>query len=214
MKTRREKTQLSLCLILFFALLATSPMAHAILEVRGAYSILNSTPNDINGMTTGMPAMTQLTGLGGDVIASLPGMPVGLGARYEQFKANGSNSTGSFDSTWTRVSVIVNKRLFDTFIYLGPILTAGVSNDFQYSTTIANVTTNYKSTGNISASVGLEAGLKLSVFRIGGEAGYMYATLGDLNNSSSGALATRTDGTAVKTDLSGPYFRATAGIGF
>ena len=204
----------TLSVTLFGAVLTTGSFAHAILEVKGTYSILNSTPNDINQMTTGMPSMTQLTGFGADVIAILPAMPIGIGARYEKLTASGSNSVGSFDSTWTRVSVLVNKRLFDTGLYLGPLITIGISNDFQYSTTINNVTTTYKSSGNISASVGFEAGAKLSVFRLGAEAGYMYATLGDLNNSATGALVTRSDGSSVKTDLSGPYLRATAGFGF
>jgi hypothetical protein len=200
--------------ILFGAVLSTGSFAHAILEVKASYSVLNSTPNDINQITTGMPSMTELAGFGGEVMAMLPAMPIGIGARYERLTANGSNSVGSFDSTWTRVSVVVNRRLFDTGFYLGPILTLGVSNDFKYSTTINNVTTDYKSTGNISATVGIEAGLKLSVFRLGAEAGYMYATLGDLNNNATGTLVTRPDGSSVKTDLSGPYLRATAGFGF
>lgn len=191
----------------------TAP-AHALFEIKGGYSFLYVNPSDINdvGSSLGLK-FEKMTNLSADVMASLPTMPVGLGVRYETLKANESQAGNEFNSTWRRVSVLVNKRFVDTGAYLGPIVTIGVSSDYKFSTKTAGITTDYKATGNVTASAGIEAGVKMMLIRLGGEAGYMYAPLGDLK-ATDGTPFSKADGSTAKADMSGTYIRLTAGFGF
>ena len=206
---------LGLTVLMSFLTGFISVPAQALIELRGGYSYLNTNPKDINNSSTGLPELRVMNSVSADALASVVGMPLSLGVRYETFTAKPvATTTGQVESTWTRVSVLAGKRLMDQAYWIGPLATVGVSNDFKYKTTVGSTVTNYRTSGNISASLGLEAGVRLSILRVGLEAGYMYAPLGDLKNSSTGLNATQSDGTAVKADLSGPYARALVGFAF
>jgi hypothetical protein len=198
----------------FFILAFFSPSAQALIELKGSYSLLTTSPGDINSYsdTHTYPHLGGMTGIGADVLVSLPTMPVGLGVRYETFAQSVSSSTYDAKSSFQRVSVIVDSRWIDTLAYLGFLATFGVTNDFKLTETAAGVDTVFKSNGGFSATAGLEGGLKLLLLRVGAEAGYMYAPLGDLKDSNGAAVTNNSAG--VKTDLSGPYVRATIGFGF
>jgi hypothetical protein len=189
--------------------------AQALIELKGGYSFLNTNPVDINGLNPStVPKLGTMNSVSIDAMATLPAMAVGLGVRYETISAKDTSTSGSFKADWTRVSIIVDKRLIDTGVYAGPVATIGVSNDFKYATTINGTRTDYHSSGNVSASGGFELGARLSIFRFGGEAGYMYAPLGQLKNQTAGGTAMKADGSAAQVNLSGPYFRLLFGLGF
>ena len=200
--------------VVAFALLLPTSNAHALIELKGGYSFVMSNPNDINAVNPAAPKTGTLNALSVDAMASVPMMPVGLGVRYETITAKNTKTTNDSSVNWTRVSILVNKRLVDTGLYFGPIATIGVSNDFKYHSNIAGTGTDYTAKANISETLGLEAGAKIAIFRVGAEAGYMYAPLGKLKNTTTGADAVTSSGASVSADMSGPYFRLLVGLGF
>ncbi len=197
-------------LTLFFHLTS----AHALIELKGGYSFIETSPTDINNLNSTAPKTGTLNAVSVDAMATVPMMPVGLGVRYESISAKNTKSSNDSSVNWSRVSILVNKRLVDTGLYFGPIATIGVSNDFKSHSNISGVGTDYTANGPISETLGLEAGAKLAIFRVGAEAGYMYAPLGKLKNSTSKTTSLTTSGAEAKADMSGPYFRLLVGLGF
>lgn len=201
-------------LLAFVCVFAFTGRAQALLDLRATYAMLQVNPEALN--TQVGPAFPKLAGMqafGADAIASLPAFPLGLGVRYERFASDKTSATGEAEAKYIRTSVIVTKRFIDTGAYFGLIATGGISNDFTYETTAAGVRTRYKADSGFSASAGFEAGMNLMVLKIGAEAGYMHAPLGNLK-SSSGVELTDVAGNKIKTDLSGTYVRAVVGFGF
>lgn len=201
-------------LLALLALLLPSPEARALIELKGGYSFIMSNPNDINALNSAAPKTGTLNALSVDAMASVPMMPVGLGVRFETITAKDTKTTNDSSINWTRVSILVNKRFVDTGLYFGPIATIGVSNDFKYHSNISGTGTDYTAKANISETLGLEAGAKIAIFRVGAEAGYMYAPLGKLKNTTTGADAVTSSGASASADMSGPYFRLLVGLGF
>lgn len=187
--------------------------AHALIEVKGGYSQLTVSPGSLNDQFPLAPEIKQLQSISVDVMANVPLMPVGLGVRYEMLKRNETAGTSGSQVDWKRTSILVNKRLIDTLMYLGPIFTVSVASDFKYESTVAGVASNYKTESAFNATAGVEAGLKLLLFRIGAEVGYLYAPMGELK-TSAGVPVTNASGNKVTFDMSGPYARVTAGFGF
>lgn len=187
--------------------------ASALIELKAGYSVINTSPSTLNDYIAPAPKVEALQSLSADVMASLPLLPVGLGVRYETIGSSSSTSGIESKVEWQRMSILANKRFVDTGIYIGPIATVSVANEFKYKRTTGGVTTEYKAGDNMTASLGLEAGLKLLLLRIGAEVGYLYAPLGELKDSA-GVVAADSSGTAVKPDLSGAYYRAVIGFGF
>ncbi len=201
------------CLSALF-LFAWTDRAHAFLDLRATYSMLQSNPGGVNDhIGSDVPKLAGMQAFGADVLTRLPAFPLLLGARYERFTSGKSSATGSGDARYTRTSVLVSKRLIDTGAYLGFVATGGIANDFSYETKVAGTRAKFKADSGFSASAGLEAGLKLTVLRVGVEAGYLHAPLGNLK-SSSGAELLGVSGDKVKVDLSGAYARAVVGFGF
>ncbi len=187
--------------------------AQALIEVKGGYSQFAVNPSALNSAFAAAPAITQLQALSIDVIGNVPLMPVGLGVRYEGLKRNEGAGTNGSEVDWKRTSILVNKRFIDTLVYLGPIITISVASDFKYRSTIAGVATDYKTDSQLTATVGVEAGLKLLIFRIGAEAGYLYAPMGELK-TAAGTPVLDSSGQKLKFDMSGTYVRILAGFGF
>lgn len=196
------------------ALVALVPTpAHALIELKAGYSMLTTSPGDLNDAFATFPKVSGMTIFSADVMASLPLLPVGMGVRYETIGAEESSGAMKSKVEWKRMSVLVNKRFIDTGIYLGPVATVSVANDFKYKTSNGGTETDYKSGEQLSATVGLEAGLKLMLFRVGAEVGYFYAPIGELKDSD-GAVVNGAGGSPAKVDMSGPYYRAMIGFGF
>lgn len=168
----------SLKLTLVSALILIGHQAHSIVELRGSYTLLSSSPDLVSlytGAASAVPSVTPTVGLGADIIVSLPLVPVGFGLRYENQAIDASTSTLKFETSFTRTSLILNYRLIDTLLFVGPIFTYGLSDStsLKFTTTGGTPVSNYTAGSTSSYSIGLEAGVKLLTFLVGGEVGYL-----------------------------------------
>lgn len=194
------------------AIFAIQP-ANALIELKGGYSMHTTSPSGLNDAFPSNPKIEQMQSISVDIMGNVPLMPVGLGVRHEILKRSETSGTMGSSVDWTRTSILVNKRFIDTLIYLGPIATFSVASDFKYRSTNGSTSTDYKTDSQLTATVGLEAGLKLLLLRVGAEVGYLYAPMGELK-TSTGTPATNAGGSKVTFDLSGTYMRAVVGFGF
>ncbi|HRK06450.1 MAG TPA: hypothetical protein PLZ57_01670 [Pseudobdellovibrionaceae bacterium] len=192
--------------------LLSSPKAYALVELKGGYSSHTVAPSSLDGAFTGVAKINQLQSLNADIMANVPLMPVGLGLRHEMLSFKGDQGGTSNKIDWKRTSVIVNKRFIDTGMYLGPIATFAMTNDFKYSITSGNVTTNYKAEAQLNGTLGVEAGIKLLLITLGAEVGYMHAPLGNLKTDAG--VEYLSNGQKVDVTMSGPYYRGTIGFKF
>jgi hypothetical protein len=192
--------------------LFSSPHAHALVELKGGYSSHTVAPSALDGAFTGVAKINQLQSLSADIMANVPLMPLGLGLRHEMLSFKGDVGGTSSKIDWKRTSVVANKRFIDTGMYLGPIATFAMTNDFKYSITNNNVTTTYKAEAQLNGTLGIEAGIKLLLITIGVEAGYMHAPLGNLKTDAG--VEYLSNGQKVDVTMSGPYYRGTLGFKF
>ncbi|MGE0632883.1 MAG: hypothetical protein AB7O96_10765 [Pseudobdellovibrionaceae bacterium] len=191
----------------FLILLLATP-SFALIDLRLTYGI-NTVNANLSDLGAGdEPKPVPLTGLGGDFIFSPPLVPLGFGIRYEKMGAKAASDDFSVQMDMTRTAAIVNFRIIDTLIMVGPIFTFGLNhpNTFEVkngSTTLAK----FESKKASSYSAGLEVGLKVP-FLLGIELGYMSMTAKDAEN--------KTTPTAAKEDidLSGGYTKVFLGFGF
>jgi hypothetical protein len=149
--------------------------AQALIEAKVTYGLLNSNP-DLSQLYSGgtsLPSVTPTYGLGADLILNLPLVPIGFGLRYEDMGLKASSGGLTFDAKYTRTALILNYRLIDTILHLGPIFTYGLSHSTRL-TAIENGTTksDFSSASVTSYSIGLEVGVQVLSFLVGAEAGY------------------------------------------
>lgn len=205
-------------LFAFAFVISASSTSLALLELRGAVSLLNANPSELHGFMSESfstsPKLSRLQGVSFDAIATFQTMPVGVGARLETFKGNDSGVGTETEIDWKRVSILLNKRFVDRSVYLGPIITVGISNDLKFRTGSVGSTQEFRAKDPFSASIGVEAGLSLFFLKLGGEVGYLHAPLGNLKNAETLVEPTLASGEKVKTDMSGTYARATVGLSF
>lgn len=197
-------------LLIAFCLLLISPISHALIDFRVGYGTMISKP-DLGKIYTGtdsdIPSAAPSAGLNMDVIATLPIIGLGAGLRYEDFKINYDSGGFTVENSFKRTSMILNWRLIDTLLYVGPILTYGMNHTNKIKfTSGAGTLMDINSSSVSSYSVGLEAGAKLIGLRAGAEMGYMNMTYKDATDSV----------TAGKADLnmSGNYVKVMVGFGF
>ena len=144
-----------------------------------------------------------------EVLARPPILPIVAGLRYERGSAmedvqhpvlGGTN----WDLEYRRLSGVVGWRILDNMIgYLGPIVTVGLLHEAKLEQGLLGVTTNTDLDGDgVSATVGVEAGVNLMDWLLGGEIGYQ-----SLKFEASDQFNT-------ETDLSGKYIRFVAGYRF
>lgn len=196
-----------LCAGLFFA-----SKAHALLEVRAHGMAQAIHPNDLNqrhrDFNVAQPK--SLFGYGLDALLLLTGVPIGFGVRYETAQIQDSTSSGTqgeyrFETGFSRIAVLVNKRLVDSEWYLGPIFGIGITNSVWYDFTSGGQSDSFRTVGGTSISTAVESGIKLKRLILGAEAGYMFAEFRTPKNASRSEL-TSTAG-KVGLDFSGPYFK-------
>lgn len=151
--------------------------AHSIVELRGNYSLLTSSPDLValySGAASNVPSIAPTVGLGADLIISLPLMPFGFGVRYENQAIEASTAALKMETSFTRTSLLLNWRLIDTLLFVGPIFTYGLSDSTNLKFSAAGVpVSNYTAGSTTSYSIGLEAGVKLLTFLVGAEVGMM-----------------------------------------
>lgn len=157
--------------------------AQAVFETRLTYGTLASNPTltDVYpGTASDVPSVAANYGLGVDAIFTIPVVGLGFGARYENlgFKVN-SNGL-EYKTSATRTALILNYRLINTFMFLGPIATYGISHSNTMKWMVSSSSLSLPSgteadltpESSTSYTIGLEAGVKMLNFLLGVEAGY------------------------------------------
>lgn len=195
-------------LILVAGSLFSAP-AHAIFEARLTYGLLASKP-DLSPLFTGSPSLPTVAptyGLGADAIVSPPLFPIGFGIRYENMGVEASASGIEFKANYTRTALLLNYRLIDTLLFLGPILSYGMSHSGEVKAIQNGTETGVFSSNKISSySIGLEAGVKLIGFHLGAELGYQDFRWKDATDSTGNV-------SAQDINMSGSYAKVLLGFG-
>jgi hypothetical protein len=162
-----------------------------------------------NALCSGtLPSKLPLPFMGVDALVKLPLIPFGFGLRYEKLTASGSSSNMEASASFNRTAVLVNYRLIDTILHVGPIFSYGISHSGgiemkQNGTKILD----YTASAGESYSVGLEVGIKPLIIiplKIGAEAGISQFKFKDAKDSL---------GSAPKDiNLSGNYLKVFLGL--
>ena len=199
-----------LCTFALFASTMISQQAYALFEARVTYGLLASKP-DLNSLFTGspsnLPAVAPTYGLGADVIVTPPFFPFGFGFRYENMGVDASSGGMEFKANYTRTALLVNYRIIDTLIFLGPIASYGLSHSGNIKAIENGTETSNLSSSSISSySIGLEGGVKLIGFHLGAEVGYEDLRWKNAQDSH-GAIANQ------DINMSGSYAKVLLGFG-
>ena len=193
---------LILCLLAFNS-------AHALFEARLTYGVLASKPDlaSIYNGSTSVPAVAPNAGIGFDAIFVVPIIGIGGGLRYENMGFNASSGSLEYKSQVTRTSLIVNYRLINTLIYLGPIATLGMSHSNSMKWKEGAASADFSPDSASSYSMGLEAGVGLMGFIVGAEAGYQNMKWNKVKDATGTFTGT------PDLDMSGTYVKIVLGFG-
>lgn len=200
----------SLFIAAFTATLCVSTQAFALFEAKLTYGLLGSKSyfdSVYDGATTSLPSIVPTYGLGADAVVTLPLFPIGFGLRYENQGLTASSGGLEFKTDYTRTAIIINSRLIDTLLYLGPVFTYGMSHSGTAKASQSGYNTKFSSSSMSSYSIGLEAGAKLIGFNVGAEVGYMNFMWKNATDSTGTISGSR------NIDLSGTYAKIMLGIG-
>ncbi|HEX7672970.1 MAG TPA: hypothetical protein VF412_02295 [Bdellovibrio sp.] len=192
--------------------LVSSQEANALVDLRLNYGLLVSN-TDLNALcpTCGgsIPSIVPTYGLGGDIVVNLP-IPLvpGFGLRYENLGLTASGNGIDFKASSSRTSLLLNYHLIDTLIYLGPIATYGLSHSVSMKATQNGTDqADFGGGSQTSFSLGLEGGVHLAEFIVGGEVGYLDYRWKNAKDSTGNA------GTQ-DINLSGAYLKFAVGYSF
>ncbi len=173
--------------------------ADAIVELRAGYGV--NTPAD--NSVTSTASLSTMSGFNLDGIVELPMVPFGFGLRYESMGMDVETASANYASDMERISLLVNYRIIDMFLYFGVIGTIGFSNEV----TINNIPTVQVPTGtdltydaDLTYSVGVEGGVTFGLLMIGGELGYNIAKYENTSNDPS------------EVDFDGVYAKILVGV--
>jgi hypothetical protein len=203
------KTSL-LALICALGLFATVP-SHALVDARIFYGVQAAGP-DFSQVYTGassIPSAVPNLGFGADFIISPPLFNLGFGVRYENVGFKASSSPLEISHSLTRSALILNYRLINTLLFVGPIATYGLSHSgsIKVSSNGSEIT-NMSIDKASSYSLGLEAGAKLMGIAVGAEAGYQSLKYKELTDTI-GTITGSKD-----LDMSGSYLKILLGFSF
>jgi hypothetical protein len=198
-----------LSILITSVLLFQTQNALAIFDLKLGYGTLASKPNilDFYGGASALPGAVPTVGLTMDAIVTIPVVGLGAGLRTEDMKISYDSDVLGIENSFKRTSIIVNYRLLNTVVYLGPIFTLGVNhtNKLKLNTGGAALS-EIKSDKVSSYSAGLEVGAGLLGLMAGAEVGYMsmkYKDATDTLNTSS----------VHDLDMSGNYVKLFVGFG-
>ena len=209
---------LTSAIVALFVVLS-SPSAHAVLELRGNFGLVQATPTDLNTKvsTTSGSNDLNLTGAtmyGADAIFKFPMSHIGIGVRYENWDQKKTTAnygsagiSGSNEMTMSRWAGILTIRPIDTLVYLGLIGTYGISQEIHDIVGPTSSLSDYKNSAGTTYSAGVEGGFKMGFLRLGAEVGY---------ESVSGTGMTSTTNSSSKTsdlNMAGTYGRISLGFG-
>jgi hypothetical protein len=191
-------------MILFFA-----QPSMALFEVRAGYGILSSKP-DLTGFYTGsssnVPTAAPNAGLTLDALVTIPLVGLGAGLRMENMNIKYESDVMTIQNQLTRNALIVNYRLINTLVYLGPIFTYGISHTNKIKMSSGGTDLSSISSSKVSSyTLGLEAGASLLGLMVGAEAGTMMMNYKDATDSITAAIH--------NLDMSGNYVKLFIGFG-
>ncbi len=202
--------------LLTFTIVGFANPAHALFEGRVGFGMHQVDPGELNtSLTSSLGAgfkIEKLVSLGVDVIIMPPLFPVGIGLRYEGQANKETSGLNAVTTGLGRLAVIVNKRLIDTVVFLGPIATFGLSSTAAVEIKSVAGTTKWEADSVSTWSVGVEGGANLVGFVVGGELGYQSAIAKDFKYG--GSTFTNAAGQSLTADFSGTYLKAFLGFGF
>lgn len=198
---------------IFFTLLLLPLTSFALVEGRITYGGLvtqNAAKDACGALCSQEPPLLPLVGLGADVLISPPLTSYGIGLRYEKLSLSGSSGSIEAAAQIERVAVLLNYRMIDTIIHLGPIASFGISNQTSLKVTESSTPkVNYSSSTSDSASLGFEIGVKPLIvipLAVGAEAGYQYLKVKNAKDS--------VNNTESNLDFSGAYLKLFLGLSF
>lgn len=185
--------------------------AHALIEARLTYGLLASTKAELADLRTSaveVPSIVPNYGLGADALVFIPMTGLGLGLRYENLGLKAKDNGLEYKSTATRTAVLASYRLINTFLHLGPIFSYGLShtNKMDVSDASTGQSFNWKPDSTSSYQIGLEAGVGLLAFVVGGEVGYENMKWKKMKDSSGNSSST------PDIDMSGTYGKVYLGF--
>jgi hypothetical protein len=180
-------------------LMVLAPLSsQALFEVRAGYGVNKVDDSDYDLGSGNSMTFDKGKGLNADFIFTPPLLGgVGFGLRYEllayDFDIHVGSLTASTDAEMKRLSLLVNYRILDNFIYLGPIGTLGLSTKIDdLSGSSADTKTTW--------SAGVEGGVSLGLISVGAEIGKLFGETDPVN------------GTPISFD--GIYTKILVGFGF
>lgn len=177
--------------LMFVMLIGLLPLSsYALVEARLGYGV-----NTFDDDDYGVSEMQKMRGLNLDVIIQPPLITdLGLGLRYEVM---GYDIKPGGDADLDRLSFLVNYRIIDTLMYVGPIATVGIKTDLDVNYGGADISYDDK----LNYTLGVEGGVHLGLISIGGEFGKMFAKF---DHPAGGS----------EVDLGSFYLKAIVGFGF
>lgn len=186
------------------ALLFVGVTARAgLLEIRAGVGMNAADPKDLNTAINSGLDNDSIDNYNLDVYVNLPAIPIGVGLRNEWLKGEASFGADAWDIDANNLTVLVDWRIIDSVVYVGPLVTIGA----PFGDILANSGGNSdKATlkmDQLSYGIAAEAGIKFGSLILGAEAGYQSVKLKAGSGSSQ-----------VDVDLSGVYGKAMVGISF
>jgi hypothetical protein len=196
-------------LLALLALTIAQGAQAGIIEIRGGLGINSASPDafedEVNAAGSGGLESDDFDNYNADIFFNIPAFPLGVGLRHEWINQDQSANGNKWDLKAQNTSVLVDWRIFDAGIYLGPILSIGYpSAEVDFETPGVKASDRINS-GRPSFSIGAELGGKIDWFLVGAEAGYLSLKLDDFKTNS---------GSNADVDLSGFYGKVMVGVTF
>lgn len=187
---------------------AWSLPSHALVDARVFGGLNTVNPGELNKLTSPAVSLAGLLAYGAEVIVSPPLLGVGFGLRYEAAGQKVETGIASLDLKATRLAAVVNYRLIETGLYLGPIATFGLTHTLDATASASTFGTKFTGEKSMSYSLGVEGGVNLMGLILGAEVGYQSWMVSEIKDAAGSLIAN------TKADLGGIYARAVIGFGF
>lgn len=198
----------SLKYLVLFSVLFSGLQSFALFEARLTYGNLANRPDfgDLSGQGSS-PDPLPSTGIGADAILTLP-IPLipGFGLRYENMGYNVSGGGTEIKGNHARTAALVNWRILDNVVFLGPLFTYGLSHSNNTKVRTSTMERDWKADTVSSYQLGLEGGVTLINYVVGAELGYQSMKF----DNASDQMGTTTQKKSI--DMSGTYFKVMLGF--
>jgi hypothetical protein len=204
--SKMKMTRVMLALVAFAA---AGQVQAGLLELRGGVGLNAANPHSLEDRVNAVNGenldVKNFDNYNADIFVNLPVIPIGIGLRQEWIRQKQSSGGDSLDLNAKNLSVLVDWRILNNIVYLGPIVSIGYpSANVDFHSSSSGDTSDKVTSGRPSYSVGAEAGVKLGFLLVGAEAGYSAVKL---NNHSSDNPNVKAD-----VDLSGAYGKLMVGV--